>query len=60
MCGDSHAQDCNYRLRLKHVQWYILVPVCFLNLTSPELYRSVICSVNVCWYELPPLDRSAV
>ena len=22
----SHAQECNYWLRLKHVRWYILVP----------------------------------
>ena len=32
---DSHAQECNYRLRLKH----ILVPVCFRNLT-PLLFSS--------------------
>jgi len=21
-----HAQECNYQLKLKHVQWYIMVP----------------------------------
>ena len=29
----SHAWECNYWLRLNHVRWYILVPVCFWNLT---------------------------
>ena len=33
----SHTQECNYRLSLKHVWWYILVPVCFWNLTPPAL-----------------------
>jgi len=26
---------------------------------SPELYWFVVCSVNICWYELSLLDRSA-